>query len=299
MTHIPVTLLAYFLNATAVTIDKLMLTKHISNPLIYIFYFSAFSALALFLLPFAGVPTLEVFIIASTSTILWTIGAYFMFKGLQVGLVSRVIPIIGTLIPVFLLVESLINKTITQAEVIAVVVLIFGIVALTITDWKGQIKKSEIAFELLSAVFFAVSYIVLRQAYLQADFLTVLVWSRFIIIPISLIILIIPRLRQIIFSSHAGQPAFSLISKAGLLFLAAQTAGGLSELLLTFSISLASPALVNSLQGTQYIYLLVFALILSRKYPAVFKEKYTFLVIFSKIIGIALIGIGLYLLAFS
>ena len=91
----------------------------------------------------------------------------------------------------------------------------------------------------------------------------------------------------------------NFFSKGGFIFLGGQISGAASELLILFSISFVSPVLVNSLQGTQYIFLLVFALILSKKYPAIFGEKYTFLSLTSKIAGIFLIGIGLYLLAFN
>lgn len=299
MNHIPFTIFAYLLNATSVTVDKFMLTKHIPNPLIYVFYFSAFSAIALFGLPFTHIPALTVFLIASLSTVLWTIGAYFMFKGLQVGLVSRVIPIIGVLIPLFLLTESVARQTISQNEILAVLLLILGLVSLTITDWKGSITKKEIIFELLSAAFFAVSYIVLREAYLREQFFTVLVWSRMIILPVSIIILLIPSLKRQVFSSTNNQPKFSLLSKAGILFIMGQAAGGSSELLLTFSISLASPALVNSLAGSSYVFLLLFSLILGRKYPAIFAEKYTGIVIGTKVLGIMILATGLYLLAFK
>lgn len=297
MSHIPFTLMAYLFNATSVTIDKFMLTKHIPNPLIYIFYFSAFSALALVLLPFTHIPTLEVLIIASASTVLWTTGAYFMFRGLQVGLVSRVIPVIGTMIPILLLTEALISQTISGTQILAVILLTFGLISLTIMEWKGSITKKEIAFILLSALLFAVSYVVLRQAYLRDDFLTVLVWSRFIIMPVSIIILLVPSLRKIVFSSKAGQPSFSLLSKAGLLFIMGQAAGGSSELLLTFSISLANPALVNSLQGSQYAFLFLFSIFLTKRFPEVFKERFSFITVLSKIIGIGFIAGGLYLLA--
>lgn len=295
MSHLPFTILAYFFNATAVLIDKFLLAKHIPNPLIFIFYFSLFSLLAFLLVPFVKLPTGSVFLLASLSTLLWTSGAYFMFKALQVGQASRVIPVIGTLIPVILAVEAFYSQTISTTQVTAIVLLVLGLVFLTLVDWKGNIKVKEAAFELLSAGLFAMSYLILRQAYLQADFLTVLVWSRFIIIPLSLIILLIPHFRKVVFSSN--RPLFNLFSKAGLLFLFAQGAGGLSEILITFSVSLANPALVNSLQGTQYAFLFLFSIILARRFPRVFQEKLSVQTVLSKITGIGFIGSGLYLLA--
>lgn len=297
MIHIPFTLFAYLLNAVSVTVDKFMLSRSIPNPLVYIFYFSAFSALALILLPFTHIPTLDVFFLASLSSILWTTGAYFMFRALQIGQVSRVIPIIGTMIPVLLLSQSVITGNITSKEILAVLILILGLIALTVFDWKGSIKKSEVVYEIVAALLFAISYIILREAYLRDEFLTVLVWSRFIILPVSIIILLIPSLKKVVFENKNKQPAFKLLSKPGLLFVAGQAAGGSSELLLTFSISLANPALVNSMQGSQYVFLFIFSLILGNRYPQIFTDRFTFKTIIPKILGVILIAVGLFLLA--
>ena len=297
MSHLPFTLLAYLFNALSVLTNKFLLNKTIPDPLIYIFYISLVSLLAVLALPFTKIPSLEVFILASTSTLLWTLGAYFMFKALKLGQVSRVIPIISTLIPLILLVFSSGTNAISATQTWAVWVLIAGMVFLTLSDWKGNFSKREIIFEVLSATSFALSYIILRHAYLYLDFFSVLVWSRLILLPLGAIMLLIPTIRRKIITSSG--PGINFFSKSGMLFLAGQISGAASEFLLLFSISLANPALVNSLQGTQYIFLLIFALILSKKYPEIFEEKYTFLNLIPKIAGIVLIGIGLYLLAFS
>lgn len=304
MNHIPFTLLAYFLNGIAVLIDKFMLTKQIPNPLIYVFYFSVFSLLALFLLPTTHYPLPTTLILASTSTLLWTTGAYFMFSALTVGQASRVIPIIGTIIPIILLLTALFTRVVSSGEIFAIVFLIGGLIFLTLPDWfidknSSKIKPLELLFTFASAIFFAISYIALRQAYLQENFLTVLVYSRIILIPIIAITLILPITRKIIFAKSEKHPLFHLKSKIGLLFLAGGAAGGASELLLTFSVSLANPALVNSLQGTQYVFIFFASLILSSRFPDVFKESLHIGKLVSKLIGVGLIGLGLYLLAFA
>lgn len=300
MSHLPFTLAAYFLNSISVLIDKFMVTKHIPNPLIYVFYLSVLSLVMMLGLPFTHVPTLEVFTYASISTILWTTGWYYMFKGLQVGIASRVIPVIGTLIPLILLIEAtLISKEITPQQTLAVVALVLGLVFLTIKDWKSQITKQELLYILLSAFLFAISYLFLKEAYLRENFLTVLVYSRVILVPVGIALFAIPITRRIVLHKSQQGPDFNWFSKLGLLFLAGQAAGAGSELLLTFSVSLASPALVNSLQGVQYVFLFTFGMTLSKKHPEVFQENSTILGYIAKVIGIVLIGIGLYILAFS
>lgn len=299
MSHIPIAITAYTLNGIAVLVDKVILTKHVQNPLTIVFYFSAFSTLALGIVPFLPIPSLAVFAIASTSTILWTIGAYFYFFATKIGQPSRVIPIIGSLNPLFLIIYyGFINQSISQTEILAATILLIGMLSLVIPSLKGEWSLKEIIFELFSGLFFAVSYIVLKEAYTQGqNFLMVLIWSRTILIPVGILILILPYLRKQVFPKDG--PVINFKSKVGALFLTGTAAGGASELLLTYSISLANPALVNSLQGTQYAFLFIANIFLAKKYPDVFEEKLNLLNITCKVIGVALIGLGLYLLAFA
>lgn len=296
MIYLPFVLLAYFFNGVAVLVDKFLLTSKVTNPLIVIFYISFFSMFILLLIPFTSSITVSVFVLASLSTIVWTLGATFLYKALQIGLVTRVIPVIGTIIPITLLISAVYTKSITNPEILAVIVLIFGLIFLTIFEWRGKITPKEIFYEVLSAVLFAISYLILREAYLRQDFFTVLVWSRVILAPIGILIVLIPASRRIVFSKNEN--SFSLFSKPGIIFLAGQSAGGISELLITFSVSLATPALVNSLQGSQYLFLFVASLFLGKKFPEIFKEQHTHLKTTLKVIGILCIAFGLYILAF-
>ncbi len=293
--YLPISILAFILNGVAVTVDKFLLTKVIPDPLFYIFYFSLVSCLAVFLLPFTHVPGNEVIILASTSTVLWTAGAYFMFKALKEGLVERVIPVIGSLNPFILFLIGLISGSLLINQVWAIIVLILGLIFLTLTNWQGKLTKNELLFEVLSATLFAFSYLILKQAYLKMDFITVLVWSRFVLIPLALVFLTLPALRSKVIPGHTQ--GISLIKKGGLLFAFGQVSAGISQLLIFFAISLGSPVLVNSLQGTQYVFLFILSLILAKKYPQIFGEKYTSFKLITKILGIILIGFGLYLLA--
>lgn len=293
MIHLPFTLTAYFFNALSLLTNKFLLQKTITEPIIYVFYISLLSILALLALPFTRVPDINTLLLSSLSALLWTFGAFFMFKALKIGTVSRVIPVIGSLIPLILLIFAFRTNTVTTAQTAAVLILISGLFFLTLTGSRLPALK-EVVFESLSALLFAFSYIILRQAYLSLDFFSVLVWSRFSLVPFILFMLIHPKFRSKIFQKSN----FKLISYSGLIFLAGQIFGTVSELLLFFSISLANPALVNSLAGTQYVFLFVFAAVLSKKYPQIFAEKYSALIIATKLFGTLLIGLGIYLLAF-
>lgn len=295
MSYLPFALLAYFLNSISVMIDKYLLVKRAPNPLYYIFYISLFSELVLAGIPFVKVPASSAFLFASASTLLWTTGAYFMFRALKVGNPTRVVPTIGALIPVILAWIGFVSGSLTIDQIWAIGVLIMGLFFLIVPYLKGKITRDEIFSLLVSAFLFADSYIILRWAYQLENFASVFVYSRIVLIPLIAIVFTIPILRKKVLDIHQQEGKRSLFSKGGWLFLIGQATGGSSEMLLTFSISLAYPALVNSLQGVQYVFLFIFGLFLSKKFPSLFAEKLSRLLWTSKIIGILLIITGLFL----
>lgn len=302
MFYLPIAILAYLLNSIAVTVDKFLLIRAIPDPIIYIFYFSALSFLAVFALPFVPIPSPAVLSLASLSTLFWTVGAYLMFTALKSGQIQRVIPVIGTITPIILLFLAAQVNSITNQQTLAIILMVIGLVFLTATDWKGKFSKIELLLETGSAFFFALSYFLLRLAFEQQDpsaslgtsFLTVFIWSKPILLPLGLILLVIPQIRVKILSFLKVKK--SPINQNSLLFVFGQISAGISELLLIFSISLANPAIVNSLQGVKYIFLLIFSLILGRRFPAVFRTYFSAKFLTAQILGIAFIVIGLYLL---
>ena len=85
--------------------------------------------------------------------------------------------------------------------------------------------------------------------------------------------------------------------KTGFLFIFGQTSGALSFILVNYTIAVsASVALVNALQGLQYIFLLIIVFSLSWRFPNLLEEKITPSVLIKKIIATALIIGGLFTL---
>lgn len=298
MHYLPFAFAAYFLNGISVLVDKFLLSHKITHPLIYIFYISLVSLVILVFIPFIPSPTLTVFFLASASTILWTLGLYALYLALRTGLVTRVIPVIGALVPIILVIEAVYTHAISEQQLMAVIILILGILFLTLFELRGKMEKQELLYELLSAFLFAFSYIILREAYLHEQFFVVFVWSRVVLVPIGILIVLIPASRHIVFGRKEKRPIV-FRSKSGFLFIIGQICGGAAELLLTFSVSLANPALVNSLQGSQYVFLFIASFFLSKRYPHAFLEQHQRFAVISKICGIICVGIGLYIMAFS
>lgn len=299
MNYLLIAITAYLLNAVSVTIDKILLVKRLPNPALYVFYISLFSMTSLLLIPFTAFPDINAFWISSFSTILWTLGTYYMFKALKDGEATRVIPIIGTLIPIILLLMSSVSGYVNLTEVWAVLILVSGLVFLVFPYLKGKFSARELILEFISAFLFANSYFLLKISYESNEFLPIFVYSKLILIPLILVSVLIPNIRQWIFSGHKTQPKINLWSWTGFMLFIGQAAGGASQILITFAISLASPAVVNSIQGIQYVFLFIISLLLSKKFPIAFADKLTKKHILGKIIGIIFIFIGLWLLSFA
>ena len=290
-----IAILGYLLNSISVTTDKFLLTKGVPNPLTYVFYVNAVSLVTLFLLPFSHIPSLSVFILISTSTIIWTTAAWLLFKALKTGAVARVIPVVGTLTPLFLLVYYFYSQNITFNQTWGAIILIFGLILITIPDWKGKISLMELNLEVLSSLLFAVYYFLLKQAFSQTDFLTVLAWSRMILVPAVITILCIPFLRRKVLQPDNTKTRFN--SLTGIFFLLGQIAGGISGVFLNLAISLSNPVLISSLQGVQYVFLFIFTILLVKKFPKIFHFQVSFFNISTKVAGILLIFLGLFTLA--
>jgi hypothetical protein len=297
MNYLPFALAAYLLHGIVILIDKLLIEKRIPNPLFHIFYISAFSLLTLIIIPFVKLPGWEVLILAWLGTLLWTAGTYCMLRALRIGVASRVIPAIGTLIPVGLALFGVLSNSLTTNQLWSVSFLILGFFVVVLPYFKGKLSKEETTLEILAALFYVCFYLTLRQAYLMSDFLTVFAWSRVILIPLVLVFYFVPFLKRKIKTGKVEHHPFSFFSKNGLIFLAAQTIGAVAELSLTYAISLANPALVNSLQGTQYIYIFIFGWILSFYFPGIFKEQLTKRSLLIKALGIVLVSIGVFVMA--
>ena len=71
----------------------------------------------------------------------------------------------------------------------------------------------------------------------------------------------------------------------------------LAFIMLNWAISLGNVALINSLQGVQYVFLILLVLFISARYPKFFDEELGGGVIIQKSLGATLVCVGFYMLA--
>jgi drug/metabolite transporter (DMT)-like permease len=158
--------------------------------------------------------------------------------------------------------------------------------------WQSRkIRLVEVFIPVIGAALTSAIYFVITKSVLSnIGFINGLIWTRLGTVLGALLLLIPSSFRQMIFKKgEAIKP------RALGLFALARTLGVASGFLIYWAIFLGSVTLVNSLQGVQYLFLLLLAFLLFKKIPQL-KEQLERGVLVQKIIAIILIGVGLAIL---
>ncbi|MDD5289767.1 MAG: DMT family transporter [Patescibacteria group bacterium] len=317
-----VALIAYFLNAVAMTVDKTLLKKGgIKNPVVYTFYIAALgSVLMLFVIPFGFfVPAVITAIAALISGAVFAWALILMFDALGKDDATRVTAAIGGLVPVFVFILAwfVLEEAFSTRQIIAAVLLIAGAFLMSLDfqthgalSWlKKKLGLSQglilphirkaLWLALPSAALFGVSHILTKFVYNNTTFLNGFIWTRLGSFVVVLLLLFSVKNRRDLKNSlkrNKKGKSSAEQKKSGLRFLFGQACGGASALLQQYAIFLGSVALVNAVSGVQYAIVFILVIILTKTAPKLLKEKLTREVVIQKVLAIIIIAAGLYLI---
>ncbi len=311
---------SYFINAGVYVADKFLLSKKIHSSTTYAFYVGIWSIFNFFLLFFAPwIPSFQEFCLDIFGGLLFLLTLIFWYKALHQSEATRVVPIVGALVPVFsfLLSYVFLGEVLGERQFLAFLVLIAGGVLISVKTTRLYYYK-EVAHRfldifgnalggihahyrparrlLLNSVFaaflFAAYYVLMKYIYTTQPFIGSFVWSRLGTFIGVIIIFMMPMYRKKIleYRHHAKKP------RSLSFFITVRLFAALAFIMLNWAISLGPVAMINALQGTQYVFLFLLVLFLSAKYPNVLKEDWGGGVIMQKVIGISLVILGLYML---
>lgn len=307
MGWITAVIIGQFLNALSFVLDKVLLTKSIKNAYAFTFYIGLLGLLIVIAIPFVDfqVPEMSLLLIDLIAGAAFSLALLFFFFALQGAETSRVVPFIGGGIPVFTLVFELLflDFQLNSTQLLAFAVLVFGTVIIALDDKKDGGKTeshSHLSMKMiwvcavLAALSFAISFGTTKIAFNTQPFFSAFIWSRIGAFALPAVFLFSKNLR-----SEIVKAARIFREKSGLLYLGAQGFGAAGFVFVNYAISLASVSLVNAMQGVQYAFLLIMAVIGTLKYPNLLKESMSKRGLVMKIIATVIIGIGLYLVAIT
>ena len=302
MTWLIVALLAYLILAIVFLADKYLLTNGIPNPKLFAFY----SGLSGFLLlPLIFFIDFEVFSwyyigVSFLSGISFFLALFLFYRTLKIFEVSRVVPAVGALTPIFSLILALVfsagQEVIKGYEALALLFLVIGSFLINYKPDK-KIPIKSLLFSSLASFFFSLYFISSKYVYTEHSFLSSLIWINLGGSLMATIFFIAFReIRKEIFVKKE-----TINKKIIFIFFGSKILSAGGGLLQNFAVFLApsmtAVAMINGLQGMQYGFLLVIAVFLSLKYPNIIKEEISRKIIVQKVISILLIVLGLFIIS--
>ncbi len=285
----------YLTMAVSQLIDKALLNIAFKEAKSFVFLIGALNIFALVLLPF-GVSWV------SWPFFAWACiaGALFIFalipflSSLQGDDASRVIPLVGGLVPLFSFLGEwlLFNARFSAQQQIAFTLLVAGSVVLTFTRAPEK-KRSWLS--IIKAVFasflFAASFLLTDYVFSQTSFINGFFWMRAGSFGAALFLLASAQVRKGIvefFTKHG------LGIKSA--YFGTQALNGAGFVMQNYAISLANVSLVNALQGSQYLFILIVVALASRFKPGILNERITVWLFLEKLTAVFLIIGGIALL---
>jgi len=299
MLWLVVAISAYFLFAVVALGDKYLLAGP-PNPKSYSFYVGILGILALALIPFVSfsIPEISQILLSLLAGAVFIFALFGLYTALENFEVSRIVPAIGGLLPLFTFglvhLFSQGKEVLTSGDLSAFILLIFGSCLLTFKKGKSITSKS-LQIAAITAFLFAIAFVLTKFVYLSQPFWSGFIWMRIGGFLVAVCFIFTREVKKEIFERK-----FTFQKKTGTIFLFNQGIGAGAFILQNWAIALVPLgflAFINALEGTKYLFLLIFTILFALKFPKILKEEISKKILFQKIIAILLIGGGLVLLA--
>ncbi|MBI2628107.1 MAG: hypothetical protein HYW71_01560 [Candidatus Niyogibacteria bacterium] len=288
--------LAYFGLALSVVFDKLLLEKYIPRPYLYAAYVGLLGFYGWFLAPFGfsfDNLTLSAALFSVLSGLMFIFALIFFYWSVQRDEISRIAGLTGAFsaVLIWFFVNRLKLESLGQTEILAFSLLILGGVLMSFRRGYFRFSVKTLFLGALASLFFAFSLILIKIAYSKTGFLNAYILGRSGEFLAGLLFLTVSSVRRDIFSNlkSAGKNGVAI-------FLGNKILAAGSFLLLNYAVLLGKISLIQAMQGLQYVFVLVLALIASFKMPQIFKEEIGFSAILQKGFAVLMIIAGIILL---
>ncbi|MFZ0926132.1 MAG: EamA family transporter [Halobacteriota archaeon] len=274
--------------------DKILISDYRIPPLVYVLVISATSLMPLVILPFVTLTALPLGVLIFT-IVVGFIRIYYTlpyFKALSVEEVSRVIPLLQ-LTPVFVLVLSslLLRETLKPEEYVAFGLLVLGGTLFAIRLGKGIRISLAFYLMLLSSFLLAVYSVALKYLFSTQDFYTIFIWVQIAGFIAFFQLLSFRPLRGSLVTTYKATS-----KKIGVILVVEQAVAYISVFAYSYAIAHGPITLVSSVGATQPLFVLVFATLLSYRFPSVLREELTRMDLALKGLGLVAILSGTYLI---
>lgn len=287
-----VAIAAYLANAAAALTDKFLLRRLVPHPAVLAFFVSLMGAAVVVMAPFvlrdAAPPVLGA---SAFSGLAFAAGLYLYYTALKGHEASRVVPLVGGMVPIFVFAFArlLLGEALAPPQLAGFALVIAG-TALLAEEGNAarRLEFRAIALGFFAAALFAASHVAAKYVYLVHPFASGLVWRGFGGFLAALVIFLIPTNRRRIVAELTDRE----VKTEGVVLLS-QGFSGAGFLLFNYALSLGPVTLVNALSGVQYVFLFLATVVLSRLAPGIVRESRSRRELTFKSIGIAMVALGI------
>lgn len=299
---LPIALLGYGSLAIVSILDKFILSKTVSKPIVYVFYTCVLLLPVWFLVPF-GVILPSFFWLwfgVVFSGLCFFLFLWAMYIAFQKSEVSHVGPLLGAITPLFVLGLSrvFLNEILTIKQIIAVLILITACAIISFEQSKSHNGWHKgMLWGIIAGLLAAFYYTGSKYVYDEQGF-----FSGFILIfgfagIFGIFLFLSSEIRNLFkFKNKQKNKNKSSSLKQIIIIGANKSLSVLGMVLVQYAISLGTVSVVNALVGFQYGFLIILVALFSKFKPKFFHEQYTKFEVFQEVMAVILIGVGLSLL---
>lgn len=256
-------IIGQFLNAIVAILDKKII-KSVARPVVYAFYVSLFSGIAIIMLPFGvvSIPDPIIIYLSLIAAGCFIASLLFLYNSLTVSLPSEVIPVAGAVaaISTFGFSYWILGILLPNDFLLAFTLLILGMLFIS----HFEFTKKSFFYVVLSGILFGASTVLIKKIFIiDSSFANGFFWSRMANVVGAMVILLWPNNMRVIRKDMKHSPI-----KGKLVIFYTKLLAGLAFLCILISIKLGDVSLVNALSSLQYVFLLIFAIALGKKSSA-------------------------------
>lgn len=290
----------HLLNALAFVIDKILLNASFKQSATYAALIGSLSLLVFPAIPWMRAwPSwrLQPFIIAFG--VLFVFALWGFFEALKRSEATRVVPLVGSLIPLFTYAGSalFLHERLTQTQTFGFAILVIATIFLTRGTRRVILQPTTIGLAAVAAFLFAVSSLCGKFAFSQASvqdvFIVSRLWAGFT--GLSLFFCI-PSIRHELFSAKKNSHGSRFFTPQIFLMGTGQLAGAIGFILVQISLAAGSASLVNALQAVQYATIVLIAWLGGKALATRLQEERTVRAIVWKSAAIVCVALGLFFL---
>ncbi|MBU2613590.1 EamA family transporter [Patescibacteria group bacterium] len=302
MTWFIYAIIGHLANGAAFIIDKALLSTAFKRSATYAGMVGILSSLVLVAIPWVpSWPAGLMLLVAIVSGATFIFALHTFFAALARGEASRVVPIVGSLIPILTLVgtATFLGERLALRHLIGFALLIVATIILSSSGGRGKPTRDAVLFGVLSAFLFALATVTGKAVYDTAGFLSGFITTR--IAAAATAIILITLVDPI-----AGREVWSMIrpkdakarkrtGRAAMFAVVGQSLGAVGFLFVQIGVARGSAAIVNALQAVQYAFLVIVAFALRRRAPQLLKERFDRSATILKVLALIITAVGLWL----